>query len=88
MHVWSVLTARPKPVLPRSQRLVSLAGLFVLAVLLVGHSVALSVFMWQPGAGTKVVVLLGFSWAISMVGVWLVLRFVRAVWSMPESAQS
>jgi hypothetical protein len=88
MHVWSVLTARPKPVLPRSQRLVSLAGLFVLAVLLVGHSIALSVFMWQPGVGTKVVVFLVFSWAISLVGVWLVLRLVRAVWSIPEPAKS
>ena len=88
MHVWSVLTARPKAVLPRSQRLVSLAGAVILAVLLVGHSIALSVFMWQPGVGTKVVVLLGFSWAISLVGVWLVLRFVRAVWSIPEPAQS
>ena len=88
MHVWSVLTARPRAVLPRSRRLVSLAGLLGLAVLLVGHSIALYVFLWQPGAGSKVVVLLAFSWAISVVGVWLVLRFARAVWSVPESAQS
>ena len=88
MHLWSVLTAGPKTVVPRGQRLVALAGLFALVVLLVGHSVALSVFLWQPGVGIKVIVLLVFSWAISLLGVWLVSRFVRAVWSIPGPAQS
>lgn len=86
MYLWSVLTAGPKTVLPRSQRLVALAGLFVLAVLLVAHSVALSVFLWQPGVSTKVAVLLVFSWAISLFGVWLISRFLRVVWSIPEAA--
>ena len=86
MHVWSILTSRPKPTLSRSRRLAGLAGLFGLAVLLVGHSIALSIFLWQPGAGTKPLVLLVISWAVSLVGLWLILRLAKVVWSTPEQA--
>ena len=83
MQLWVVLNARPKRALSRGQRLVSLAGLCVLAVLLVAHSVALSVFLYQPSAGIKTFVLLVASWTISLLGLWLVLRFVKTVRAIP-----
>ena len=86
MRVWSVLTEKPKPALSRRQRLVSLAGLGTLTVLLVAHSVALSVFLWQSGAGAKAILLLAFSWAVSLFGLWLNFRFVKTVCHMPSTA--
>ncbi len=88
MQLWSVLNAKPNRVLSRVQRLVSLAGLYILAVLLVAHSVALSVILWQPAAGVKIVVLLAFSWAISLLGLWMIFRFVKTVRAIPETVHT
>ena len=88
MQLWAVLNAKPKRSLSRGQRLVSLAGLCVLAALLVAHSVALSVFLYRPGAGIKTFVLLVALWTISLLGLWLVLRFVKTVRAAPEARRT
>ena len=87
MQLWAVLNTKPKRALSRGQRLVSLAGLCVLAALLVAHSVALSIFLYQPGAGIKAFVFLVASWIISLLGLWLVLRFVKTVRTIPEEGR-
>jgi hypothetical protein len=88
MQVSNVLSAEPKPALSRRQRLVGLTGLASLAVLLVGHSVALSVFLWQPTPNAGASLLLFFSWAITFLGLWFVFRFIKTVRAIPEAAGS
>lgn len=88
MQVWSVLSAKPKRALSRGQRFASLAGLCILAVLLVAHSVALSVFLYQPSAGAKTLALLACLWAASLFALWLVLRFAKIVRAIPEAGRT
>ena len=87
MDAWHFFSAGPRPTLSRGRRFVGLAGILSLAVLLVGHSVALSVFLWEPGASTKSVTLLVFSWFVSLVGLWLLLRYAKDVLAIPEAAR-
>jgi hypothetical protein len=70
----------------RRRALVGTFGLLVLAVLVVAHAVALTVFLWEATARAGGIVAVGLLWAVSAVALFFVARGVRQVVAAFHSA--
>ncbi len=80
MNALSCYLKRPPPIpVSRRSATAGLAGLAILAVMVIGHMVALSVFMWEAttssGGPIALLVLLGIS-VVAISFIWRGARFL------------
>ena len=77
MNVVTVFFHRPQAALSRRRALVGLAGLFSLAVLVIGHAVGLTIFLWEDTVRPSGAVALVLLWVVSAVALFFLARYVR-----------
>lgn len=75
MNFLTVLFQRTPVTLSHRRALVGLFGAFVLALLVVSHMVALTLFLWEAIARPSMVVTLVFLWTVSAIALFLLARY-------------
>lgn len=69
---------RTPPAAPSRQRAaLGFFGACVLAALVIGNVVALTLFLWSATAGVKVFAVLGLLWFLSLLALYFVVRHAR-----------
>jgi hypothetical protein len=75
----SVLTTllRTPLVVSRRRVVIGVVGIVVLAAMVIGHAVALTLFLWSTTSQPSGVAGLVFLWVVSAIALFLLLRFAR-----------
>ena len=76
MNVLAVLFQQPQAAFSRRRALVGLAGAFCLALLVIGHALALTLFLWEGTDRPSGLVALAFLWLVSAVALFFLVRYV------------
>ena len=82
--MFTILFRTPQSAPSRRRLVLGSVGALLLAVLIVVHAVAITLFLWSATAPPKVLAMLAFLWVLSFVGLFLLFRFVRhsvALWN-------
>ena len=77
MSVLSVLFQAPPVTVSRGRTVVGLVGVLILAAMVVAHTAALTVFLWDTTTRPSGVAGLAFLWSVSIVALLFLGRFVR-----------
>ena len=77
MNVLTTLLRMPPAIVSRRRLATSLVGIVVLAAMVFGHAVALTLFLWDTTSQPSGVAGLVFLWVVSAIALFLLLRFAR-----------
>lgn len=77
MNVLTTLLRTPPAIVSRRRLATSLVGIAVLAAMVFGHAVALTLFLWGTTSQPSGVAGLVFLWVVSAIALFLLLRFAR-----------
>ena len=77
MNVLTTLLQTPPAVVSRRRVVIGVVGMLVLAAMVIGHAVALTVFLWGTTSQPSGVAGLAFLWGVSAIALFLLVRFAR-----------
>jgi hypothetical protein len=77
MNVFATLFRAPTAMPSRRRIAVGIAAMFVLAAMVVGHAVALTLFLWDATARPSGAAVLSFLWVVSAIAIFLLVRFAH-----------
>ena len=77
---------RAQSAMPSRRRVaVAVTGMLVLAAMVVGHAVALTLFLWDTTARASGAAMLALLWVVSAFALFLLVRFARYVTAILRS---
>ena len=85
MNILATLFRAPTAVPSRRRIAIGVAGVLVLAAMVVAHAVALTLFLWDTTARPSGTAVLAFLWVVSALALFLLVRYARDAASIRRS---